>query len=79
MELNEMTTAELCELLNASEGGEQAKIPVGGKVLLSSAGHRLQRTPEGFRPLSRGREAARRMRQRKSSSVPATVPGQEGG
>ena len=60
--LEQMTTAELCESLNDSAHAVR-KFRPGSAVLMSPCGHRLQRTREGFKPLNKSKERARRMRQ----------------
>lgn len=57
-----MTAAEVCEVLN-QKPEVLAKFRPGSAVLFTSEGHRIQRTRDGFRPLNRSKEQARRVRQ----------------
>jgi hypothetical protein len=57
-----MNTQEFCEALNSDRMTLMRHRP-SSAVLFSEDGHRLQRTKDGFKPLNRSKEQARRARQ----------------
>jgi hypothetical protein len=62
--LEQMSAAELCDALNTNGNAKTRSIGRGRGVVTSAAGHRIQATGTGFKPLDKTRERARRARRR---------------
>jgi hypothetical protein len=62
--IEQMSASELCDTLNASGNAKVRRLGRGRGVVVSAAGHRIQATSTGFKPLDKTRERARRARRR---------------
>jgi hypothetical protein len=56
----QMTVAEVCDVLNQKR--REVARPHAG-VHVTTTGHRVQATPQGYKPVSRSKEKERRRRQ----------------